>query len=266
MPLSTSLGQSFSVAFKNFSPQHSAGLARILCSYLREHLKKTNNLLVSIEGTQLLKLESAVQTKILRSLSCLEGMLSLSNFLLKGSASVISELSAANADVLKELGITYKQTIWQMALCNDTKEDEKKSVDRASDNSVSASSSTAERESDEDSSNALAVRYTNPVSIRSSSSQSIWGGHREFLSVVRSGRGVHGHTRHAIARMRGGRTRRHLESFNFDSEIPADLPVTSSSHELKKKSTEVLIAEILNKLNCTLRFFFHSPCERIYLC
>ncbi|CAD5316819.1 unnamed protein product [Arabidopsis thaliana] len=258
MPLSTSLGQSFSVAFKNFSPQHSAGLARIVCSYLREHLKKTNNLLVSIEGTQLLKLESAVQTKILRSLSCLEGMLSLSNFLLKGSASVISELSAANADVLKELGITYKQTIWQMALCNDTKEDEKKSVDRASDNSVSASSSTAERESDEDSSNALAVRYTNPVSIRSSSSQSIWGGHREFLSVVRSGRGVHGHTRHAIARMRGGRTRRHLESFNFDSEIPADLPVTSSSHELKKKSTEVLIAEILNKLNCTLRFFFTS--------
>ncbi|KAG7649782.1 Ubiquitin-associated domain [Arabidopsis thaliana x Arabidopsis arenosa] len=256
MPLSTSLGQSFSVAFKNFSPQHSAGLARIVCSYLREHLKKTKILLVSIEGTQLLKLESAIQTKILRSLSCLEGMLSLSNFLLKGSASVISELSAADADVLKELGITYKQTIWQMALCNDTKEDEKKSVDRGSDNSVSASSSTAERESDEDSSNALAVRYTNPVSIRSSSSQSIWGGDREFLSIVRSGEGIHGRTRHAIARMRGGRTRRHLESFNFDSEIPADLPVTSSSHELKKKSTEVLIAEILNKLNCTLRFFF----------
>ncbi|KAG7600674.1 UBA-like superfamily [Arabidopsis suecica] len=256
MPLSTSLGQSFSVAFKNFSPQHSAGLARIVCSYLREHLKKTNSLLGSIEGTQLLKLESAVQTKILRSLSCLEGMLSLSNFLLKASASVISELSAADADVLKELGITYKQTIWQMALCNDTKEDEKKSVDRGSDNSVSASSSTAERESDEDSSNASAVRYTNPVSIRSSSSQSIWGGDREFLSVVRSGEGIHGRTRHAIARMRGGRTRRHLESFNFDSEIPADLPVTSSSHELKKKSTEVLIVEILNKLNCTLRFFF----------
>ncbi|XP_023632661.1 E3 ubiquitin-protein ligase UPL1 [Capsella rubella] len=256
MPLTNSLGQSFSVAFKNFSPQHSVGLARIVCCYLREHLKKTNDLLVSIKGTQLLKLESAVQTKILRSLSCLEGMLSLSNFLLKGTASVISELSAADADVLKELGITYKQIIWQMALCNDTKEVEKKSVDRVSDNSVSASSSTVERESDEDSNNASAIRYTNPVSIRSTSSQSIWGGDREFVSIVRSGEGIHGRTRHAIARMRGGRTRRHLESFNFDSEIPADLPETTSSHELKKKSTEVLIVEILNKLNCTLRFFF----------
>lgn len=256
MPLSTSLGQSFSVAFKNFSPQHSAGLARVVCSYLRDHLKSTNDLLVSIKGTQLLKLESAVQTKILRSLSCLEGILSLSNFLLKGTASVISELSAADADVLKELGLTYKETIWQMALCSDTKEDEKKSLDRGPDNSVPGSSSTVERESDEDSSNASAVRYTNPVSIRSSSSQSIWGGDRDILSVVRSGEGIHGRTRHAIARMRGGRTRRHLESFSFDSEIPLDLPETSSSHELKKKSTEVLIVEILNKLNCTLRFFF----------
>uniref|UniRef100_A0A1J3I3S5 HECT-type E3 ubiquitin transferase n=2 Tax=Noccaea caerulescens TaxID=107243 RepID=A0A1J3I3S5_NOCCA len=254
MPLSTPLGQSFSVAFKNFSPQHSASLARIVCSYLREHLKYTNELLVSIEGAQLLKLESEIQTKILRSLSCLESVLSLSNFLLKGTASVISELSAADADVLKELGLTYKQMIWQMALCSDAKEDEKKSVDRGPDNSVSASSNIVERESDEDSSNAPAVRYTNPVAIRSSSSQSIWGGDREFLSVVRSGEGIHGRTRHAIARMRGGRTRRHLEPFNFDSEIPPDLPETSSS--LKKKSTEVLIVEILNKLNFTLRFFF----------
>ncbi|CAH2033422.1 unnamed protein product [Thlaspi arvense] len=241
---------------ENFSPQHSAGLARIVCSYLREHLKSTNELLVTIKGTQLLKLDSAVQIKILRSLSCLEGMLSLSNFLLKGTASVISELSAADADVLKELGLTYKQMIWQMALCSDTKEDEKTSVDQGPDNSVSASSSTVERESDEDSSNASALRYTNPVTIRSSSSQSIWRGDREFLSVVRSGEGIHGRTRHAIVRMRGGRTRRHLESFNFDYEIPHDLPETSTSHELKKKSTEVLIVEILNKLNCTLRLFF----------
>ncbi|CAA7050793.1 unnamed protein product [Microthlaspi erraticum] len=255
MPLSTPLGQSFSVAFKNFSPQHSASLARIVCSYLREHLKYTNELLVSIEGAQLLKLESEIQTKILKSLSCLEGVLSLSNFLLKGTASVISELSAADADVLKELGLTYKQMIWQMALCSDAKEDEKKSVDRGPDNSVSASSSV-EREIDEDSSNAPAVRYTNPVATRSSNPQSIWVGDREFLFVVRSGEGTHGRTRHAIARMRGGRTRRHLESFNFDSEIPSDLPETSSSHELKKKSPEVLIVEILNKLNCTLRFFF----------
>ncbi|KAF8094776.1 hypothetical protein N665_0353s0007 [Sinapis alba] len=256
MPLSTSLGQGFSVAFKKFSPQHSAGLSRTVCSYLRLHLKSTNEILLAIKGTQLLKLESAVQMKILRSLSCLESMLSLSNFLLKGTSSAISELSAADADVLKELGITYKEMIWQMALSSDTQEDETKSVDRGSDNSVSASSSTTERENDENSSNASAVRYTNPVSIRSSSSQSIWRGDREYMSVVRAGEGIHGRSRHAIARMRGGRARRHLEPFNFDSEIPLDLPETSSSHEQNKKSTEVLVVEILDKLNCTLRYFF----------
>ncbi|XP_018490001.1 E3 ubiquitin-protein ligase UPL1 isoform X2 [Raphanus sativus] len=256
MPLSASLGQSFSVAFKNFSPQHLASLSRTVCSYLRERLKGTNELLGAIKGTQLLKLESAAQMTILRSLSCLEGMLSLSNFLLKGTYSIIAELSAADADVLKELGLTYKQIIWQMALSSETKEDERNSVDRGPDNSILPSSSTVERESDEDSSNALAVRYTNPVSIRSSTSQSIWRGGRDILSVMSSVESMHGRTRQAISRTRGGRTRRHLEAFNFDSEIPPDLPGTSSSRELKKKSTEVLTAEILDKLNCTLRLFF----------
>ncbi|KAH0920548.1 hypothetical protein HID58_020566 [Brassica napus] len=255
MPLSTSFGQNFSVAFKNFSPQHSASLSRTVCSYLRERLKGTNELLGAIKGTQLLKLESAVQMTILRSLFCLEGMLSLSNFLLKGTSSVIAELSAADADVLKELGLTYKQIIWQMALSSETKEDEKKSVDGGPDNSILASSSTVERESEEDSRNASAVRYTNHVSIRRSTSQSIWRGGRD-LSVMRSIESMHGRTRQAISRTRGGRTRRHLEAFNFDSEIPPDLPGTSSSHELKKKSTEVLTVEILDKLNCTLRLFF----------
>ncbi|KAF8060412.1 hypothetical protein N665_1217s0015 [Sinapis alba] len=256
MPLSTSLGQSFSVAFKNFSPQHSASLSRTVCSYLQAHVKSTNELFGTIKGTQLLKLESAVQMAILRSLSCLESMLSLSNFLLKGTSSVIAELSAADADVLKELGLTYEQIIWQMALSSETKEDEKKSVDRGPDNSVSASSSTVERQSDEDSSNASAVRYTNPVSIRSSTSQSIWRGGRDILSVMRSVESIHGRARQAIPRTRGGRTRRHLEPFNFDSEISPDLPETSSTHELKKKSTEVLTVETLDKLNCTLRLFF----------
>ncbi|KAJ0230389.1 HECT domain-containing protein [Hirschfeldia incana] len=257
MPLSASLAQSFSVAFKNFSPHQSASLSRTVCSYLRERLKGTNELLGAIKGTQLLKLESTAQMTILRSLSCLEGMLSLLNFLLmKGTSSVIAELSAADADVLKELGLTYKQIIWQMALSSETKEDEKKSVDRGPDNSVSASSSTVERESYEDYSDASAVRYTNPVSIRSSTSQSIWRGGRDILSVTRSAENIHGRTRQAISRTRGGRTRRHLEAFNFDSESPPDLPETSSSHELKEKSTDILTVEIFDKLNCTLLIFF----------
>ncbi|XP_010542518.1 PREDICTED: E3 ubiquitin-protein ligase UPL1-like isoform X2 [Tarenaya hassleriana] len=252
MPVSTSLGQNFSVAFKNFSPQHSASMARTVCSYLREHLKHTNELLVSIEGTQLLTLASVEQTKILRSLSGLEGMLSLSSFLLKGTASVVSELSAADADILKYLGQTYMETIWQMALYNDSKEGEKKGVDQEANSSVAASSNVVARESDDDSSNASTIRYMNPVSVRSNNFQSIWGGDREFLSVIRSSEGIHGRTAHAIAR----RIRRHLEAFNFSSEIPPNLPETSSSQTLKKKSTDVLIIEILNKLNSTLRYFF----------
>ncbi|XP_010552364.1 PREDICTED: E3 ubiquitin-protein ligase UPL1-like isoform X2 [Tarenaya hassleriana] len=255
MPISNSLGQNFSVAFKNFCPQHSAALAQTLCSYLREHLKHTNGLLVSVEGTQLLALESAEQTKVLRSLSGLDGMLSLSNFLLKGTVSVLSELSAAYADILKDLGHTYRETIWQMALYSDSKADEKKGVDREADNSsVAASSSAVGGEIDDDSSNVPAVRYMNPVSVRCSNSQSISGPDRELLSVIRSGGGIHGRTRLAIARQ----TRRPLEAFSFISEIPPDLPKASSSQPLKKKSPGVLIIESLNKLHSTLRFFFTS--------
>lgn len=102
MPLSASVGQSISAAFKNFSPQHSASLARTVCSFLREHLKLTNELLLSLGGTQLAAVESGKQNKILRHLCSLEGLLSLSNFLLKGTSTVISELSTADADVLKD--------------------------------------------------------------------------------------------------------------------------------------------------------------------
>ncbi|CAE5960267.1 unnamed protein product [Arabidopsis arenosa] len=96
MPLSTSLGQSFSVAFKNFSPQHSAGLARI------------------------------------------------------ASASVISELSAADADVLKELVLLKERVMRIQAMLQQ-------------------------------------LDTQTLLSIRSSSSQSIWGGDREFCLLCVSG-------------------------------------------------------------------------------
>ena len=53
MPLSASIGQTISSAFKNFSQQHSASLSQAVCSFLREHLKAMNELLVSVGGTQL---------------------------------------------------------------------------------------------------------------------------------------------------------------------------------------------------------------------
>ncbi|KAK4575710.1 hypothetical protein RGQ29_026607 [Quercus rubra] len=252
MPLSASVGQSISVAFKNFSPQHSAALARAVCLFLREHLKLTNELLASVGGTQLAVVESALQTKVLRYLSSLEGILALSNFLLKGTTSVVSELGTADADVLKDLGSTYREIIWQISLCNDSKVDEKKNADQEPESSEAAPSNAAGRESDDDA-NIPVVRYMNPVSVRNGS-QSLWAGDREFLSVVRSGEGLHRRSRHGLTRIRG-RTGRHLEALNIDNEVPSNVPETSSQ-DLKKKSPDVLASEILNKLASTLRSFF----------
>ncbi|KAA8523541.1 hypothetical protein F0562_009964 [Nyssa sinensis] len=129
MPLQVSVGQSISVAFKNFSPQHSASLARVVCSFLREHLKLTNELLISVGGTQLAQLEATKRTKVLRCLSSLEGILSLSNSLLKGSTTVVSELGTSDSEVLKDLGRAYREILWQISLCCDCKVDEKRNVE-----------------------------------------------------------------------------------------------------------------------------------------
>lgn len=252
MPLSVSVGQSISVAFKNFSPQHSASLARAVCSFLRDHLKSTNELLASVGGTQLAVVESGLQTKVLRHFSSLEGILSLSNFLLKGTTSVVSELGTADADVLRDLGSTYREIIWQISLCNDSKVDEKKNVDQEPESSEAAPSNAVGRESDDDA-NISVVRYINPVF--RNGSQSLWAGDREFLSVVRSGEGLHRRSRHGLTRIRG-RTARHLEALNIDSEVPSSAPETSSSQDMKKKSPDVVVLEILNKLASTMRSFF----------
>ncbi|XWS11367.1 hypothetical protein CRYUN_Cryun38cG0078100 [Craigia yunnanensis] len=255
MPLSASVGQSISVAFKNFSLQHSATLARAVCSFLREHLKLTNELLASVGGTQLATVEPGNQTKVLRSLSSLEGILSLSNFLLKGTTSVVSELSTADADVLKDLGRAYREIIWQVSLSNDSMANEKRNADKESESTdTGPSNAAAGRESDDDAS-IPAVRYMNPVSIRSGS-QSFWGAEREYLSLVRSGEGLHRRSRHGLSRLRGGRNGRHLDALNIDFEASHNLPEMSSLQDLKTKSPDLLVIEILNKLAFTLRSFF----------
>ncbi|KAK2997133.1 hypothetical protein RJ639_026658, partial [Escallonia herrerae] len=253
MPLSVSVGQSISAAFKNFSPQHSASLARAVCLFLREHLKSTNELLISSGGSHLAQVEVSQRTKILRCLSSLEGILSLSNSLLKGSTTVVSELGTADADALKDLGKAYREILWQISLCCDSKVDEKRNVEVESENADVGVSNAAGRESDDDV-NIPVVRYMNPVSVRNTSHPH-WGLDRDFVSVVRSGEGFSRRSRHGLARIRGGRTGRHLESLHVDSEVSGN-NLETSSHDTKKKSTEVLVLENLNKLASTLRSFF----------
>ncbi|GFZ12610.1 LOW protein: E3 ubiquitin ligase-like protein [Actinidia rufa] len=255
MPLSMSIGQSISVAFKNFSSQNSASLARAVCSFLREHLKSTNELLVSVGGMQLAQLEASKQTKVLRSLSSLEGILSLSNSLLKGTTTVVSELGAADADVLKDLGRAYREILWQISLCCDSKVDEKQKIEVESASAVAALSNALGRESDDDA-NIPVVRYTNPLYARNGS-QFRWGGERNFLSVTRSGEGFNRRSRHGLTRLRGGRAGSHIEALNIDSEASGNAPETTSQ-DMKKQSPDVLVSEILNRLASILRSFFSA--------
>ncbi|XP_042519571.1 E3 ubiquitin-protein ligase UPL1-like isoform X2 [Macadamia integrifolia] len=255
MPLSVSVGQSISIAFKNFSPQHSAALARSVCTFLRDHLKLTDELLTSVGGTQLVELEAGKLTKVLRCLSSLEGILSVSNFLLKGTTTMVSELGSADTDVLKDLGKAYREILWHISLCSDTKVDEKRDADQESGHTDVALSNAAGRESDDDSNLVPPVRYRNPVNIRNGS-QSHWSGEHEFLSVVRSGGGLHRHGRQGLARLRGGRSNRHLEISTIDSEGSANVSETSSAQDVKRKSPDVMVMENLNKLAFAMRSFY----------
>ncbi|XP_058115253.1 E3 ubiquitin-protein ligase UPL1 isoform X2 [Magnolia sinica] len=254
LPLSASVGQSISVAFKNFSPQHSAALARAMCMFLREHLKLTNDLLISVGGSQLAQLEGAKQTEVLRCLSSLEGLLSLANFLLKGTTTMLSELSSADADVLTDLGKAYKEVLWHISLCSDSKVGEKREVDQETGIADAVIPNATGRESDDDGNLVPIVRYMNPVSLRNGPG-SLWSGEQEFLSVVRSGEGVHRHGRHGLTRTRGGRTGRQLDVSLNDSESSAIASETSLVQDAKKKSPDVLVSEILNKLAFAIRSF-----------
>ncbi|CAL0324794.1 unnamed protein product [Lupinus luteus] len=260
MPPIVSLGQNIFVAFKNFSPQHNVSLVRTLCSFLREHLKSTNEFLDLVGGTQIALVESAKQTKVLKYLSSLEGLLSLSASLLKGAAiTVVSELSTSDASVLKDIGRSYKEIIWKISLCNDSMAEEN-NTDQEPEMSQVPSPDTVERESDDDG-NVQTMRYTNSV-FAGSGSHSMWSGERDFVSVVRYGESLHRRSRHGLSRLRGGWTGSHLEALNINSEPSSSLVEVSLSHNLIKKSPDVLALEILNKLASTMRSFFNALVKR----
>ncbi|KAE8654176.1 E3 ubiquitin protein ligase upl2, putative isoform 2 [Hibiscus syriacus] len=125
------------------------------------------------------------------------------------SVSVASELSTEEAVVLTNLGSLYSEIIWQISLCNETMADEKRTADQ-------------EGESDDDTS-IPALRYMNPISVRSGS-EFLGSAEREYLSLVRSNESLHRHSQHGLSRLRGGRNGRHLNALNIDSETPHSLP------------------------------------------
>ncbi|KAF6153803.1 hypothetical protein GIB67_001036 [Kingdonia uniflora] len=255
LPLSVSIGQSLSVSFKSFSPQHSSALARAVCAYLRGHLKLVNELLVSVGGTQLSLLDSGKQTEVLRCLSSLEGFLSLSNFLLKGSTSMVSELAAPDGDLLKDLGRTYKEILWQISLSCDSKLEEKRD-DRQDGTKDAATLSTIAASVDDDANLSPMVRYINHFSSRDNN-RSNWYRHRDF-STVRSSEATHRHGRHGLARMRGGRVSRHVESSSLDMEGCTNVLENSSIQDTKAKSPDIIVLENLNKLGLVLRSFYST--------
>ncbi|PKA67035.1 E3 ubiquitin-protein ligase UPL1 [Apostasia shenzhenica] len=256
VPISVSIGQCVSVAFKNFSPQHSVALARTVCSFIREHLKLMNELLDSVYGPKLVEADSRKQMEKLKCMSTLEGLISLVNFLLKGTTAMMSELGSSNADILIELGKVYREVLWQISLTSDLKVEEKNDADQDPGVGEASVSSSTTRDSDDDGSTAPAVRYINPASIRNSST-SAWNAEHSFVSYVPAAgaRNAHRHGRHGLSRIRGSRLSRHLDILHTDSEISAISSNCPVMPDIKKKNPDALVSEVLLKLAFTIHSF-----------
>lgn len=251
IPVSVSIGQSISVAFKNFSPQHSVSLARAVCSFFRDHLKITNELLGSISGTMLVGSEPAKQSALLKPLSTLEGLLSIANFLLKGTTIMVSELAFADAEILKELGKVYIEVTWQISLLSDSKVD----TQDADQDDLAEEASISERDSDDDTNTAPLSRYMNPVSARASISP--WSMEQDFVSTVRSVSHMHHHGRHSLSRI-SGRLNGVLNATSTDLDGPCFPAETSRRHDALKRIPDDVVSELLKKFCCTMRSFLST--------
>ncbi|XP_076930173.1 E3 ubiquitin-protein ligase UPL1-like, partial [Bidens hawaiensis] len=254
MPSSVSIGHSISIAFRSFSANHSTSLARALYSFLKDHLKVTNELLASLGGMQLAQIEDSRRTKVLRCLSSLEGILSLSNSLSKGTANLVSELGTSDSDVLGDLGVAYREILWQVSIDCDSKADEKQSNKTETEKLNLNNSDTAIAASDVDASEPVA-RYMNSFPIRNSSHPH-WSLEHDFDTAYRSSDRLSRRQRLILAHLSAGSTRRHLEAIHLDSEASVSNTKASSSQNIRKKSPEVLVMENLNKLASTIRSFF----------
>ncbi|XP_020586141.1 E3 ubiquitin-protein ligase UPL1-like isoform X2 [Phalaenopsis equestris] len=253
IPISVSIGENISVAFKHFSPQYSVALAGTVCSFFREHLKLTNELLNSLCGSKLTEVESEKQMVVLKCMLTLEGLLSLVNFLLKGTTTMASELGSSDADILIELGKAYREVLWQISRTSDLKE--KQDADHEVGIGDASLSPNTERESDDDGSTAPVLRYNNSVSIHNIST-SHWNTEQEFVSYIpgATARNVLRHGRPNYSRLRGSRLSRNMDISQSDSDVSSNSFNNLLLVENKKKKPIVLVSEVLLKL----RFAIHT--------
>lgn len=232
IPVSLSIGNSISSAFKNFSPTQSVAMLRIVGSFIREQLKSVNGVLSSaVSGSKLDESEPAKQMEVLRSLSGLEGLLVLSSFLLKNNTVMMAELAVAEAEILKELAKIYVETTWQLSLLAESKPDDDlnglgQEPGTCRDDSIAI---VSEREIGGEVSTqpASLTVHSDGISASSSSMEAPlynWNADEALASMVRSAASMHrnGH-RHgrlsSLARLRGGaRLTRHLEALHAHSD------------------------------------------------
>eukprot|EP00252_Welwitschia_mirabilis_P007759 TRINITY_DN1943_c0_g1_i1.p1 TRINITY_DN1943_c0_g1~~TRINITY_DN1943_c0_g1_i1.p1 ORF type:complete len:3671 (+),score=717.88 TRINITY_DN1943_c0_g1_i1:355-11367(+) len=250
--LSFPSGQTISVAFKNFSSQHSSALTKDVCSAFREYLMLATKSMEPLTGKKLADIEGCNKTRILRRLSSLEGVISFSTQLLKSTATMMPEIGSGDAEILKDLGNIYKEVIWQLSLVNDT-------VLKDVDEGPSAGSQSSNISNTESDNNVVpTTRYANSGAVRNPPT-SHWSIEPENVSLMQFG--VHRHRRghlsgiDAINRFRFDRFFRHSDATDVEISGSTCTDGTQQGNDSKKKSLD-LEFEILNKLAVSMRVFF----------
>jgi Domain of Unknown Function (DUF913) len=259
IPVSLSIGNSISSAFKSFSPTQSVAMLRIVGSFIREQLKSVNGVLKSaVSGSKLEESETAKQMEVLRSLSSLEGLLVLSSFLLKNNTVMMAELAVAEAEILKELAKVYVETTWQLSLLTELKPDQVlndpgQEPSLCGDDSIAIVSEREIGEATAESAPSTAHSDDATTSISSSIDAPLysWNADEALASMVRSAASMHqnGH-RHGrlstLARLRGGaRLTRHLMALqaHSDTEPLFTLENYISLHTGDNKSPDCFVRE-----------------------
>ncbi|XP_028777707.1 E3 ubiquitin-protein ligase UPL1 [Neltuma alba] len=112
------------MVFKGFAQHHSTPLARVFCSFLREHLKKALAGLGVASGHLLLDPKLTSDNGIFSSLSLVEFLLFLAaskdN---RWVTALVTEFGNGCKDVLQDIGHVHREILWQIALLENMKPD-----------------------------------------------------------------------------------------------------------------------------------------------